>query len=236
MKLCYLMALLLLSQLLFAQTNEVIPYEAHAFAQPISGITIDGDMSDWPEEFMAYPIKSKMWGDDLASPEDLTAKFHVGYSKEDNTILLAIIIDDDYAKEDENPSWNNQDTYTFYVNEQYKINGSGVARYSLANNFKDATDPTDNWDPLLKEYIDWERLDYQIKTKDKRTIIELKYELKDPIYVGRTIGVGHMIIDEDSDGGTGLGWIGRGGKSSYSQPGRVGVVTFAGNGLRSGTL
>lgn len=236
MKLLYLMALLPLTLSLFAQESESKLYESHVYAKPLSGITIDGDVSDWPEESVSYPIKNKMWGDDVASSEDLNASFKVGYSRAENAIVMAIVIDDDDTVVNENPTWGNQDTYSFYVNEQYKIRGSGVVRYTIASNFKDATDPADNWDTMLEKYISWERLKYKIKTKDKRTTIELKYRLKDPIYAGRTIGAGHMIIDEDSDGGTALGWVGRGGKSSYSQPGRIGIVTFADNEQKTGIL
>ncbi|MEM6771819.1 MAG: hypothetical protein AAF597_14645, partial [Bacteroidota bacterium] len=94
MKLRYLIVLLLFGQLLLAQ-QVVAPYPHIAYAKPISGVTIDGDLSDWPASVRTFPIAGKMWGNDLSSEEDLSANFRVGYSKDDNTLFLAVVIEDD---------------------------------------------------------------------------------------------------------------------------------------------
>ncbi|MEO0339353.1 MAG: serine hydrolase [Bacteroidota bacterium] len=224
----------LCSQLLFAQAP--IPDEFIAPAYPLSGITIDGELSDWPQKVRSYPIANRLWGDDAASAEDYSGSFKVGYSQAENALYIAVKITDEEQVENENPAFNNQDTYTFYINEQYKMKGSGIVRYTVAENFKDATDPAQHWDPLIGSYISWDRLDYQIKTKGNTTFIELKYTLKEPITVGRVIGVGQMVADQDGEVNSAYGWVGRSGKSSYAQPGRIGSVIFADEGIGFGTL
>ncbi|MEL7004843.1 MAG: sugar-binding protein [Bacteroidota bacterium] len=224
------------SQLLYAQNRESIPHEFITYAYPITGLTIDGDLNDWPEQSLSYPIKNKLWGVDPSSTEDLSASFQAGYSLSENALYLALTITDDNGTESETPTWNNQDNYTLYMNEQYDIKGSGIVRYTLAENFRDATNPSHHWDPMLAEYISWKKLDYQIKADEKGTTIELKYTLKEPISVGRVIGVGHMVVDQDDQENSVVGWVGRGGKSSYSQPGRIGSIVFADDNLTKGTL
>ncbi|MDW3195650.1 MAG: serine hydrolase [Cytophagales bacterium] len=224
-------SLLLLGQNKQSTTNQFITY-----AYPITDISIDGDLSDWPEEAVVIAVKNKLWGADLNAESDLTATFQTGYSLKENALYFGMVIkDDDLIKKDE-PAWNNQDTYSFYVNEQYDLKGSGIVRYTMAENFKDQTNPAQHWDPLLQDYISWEKVDYKINTSENATIIELKYTLNESITIGQVIGVGHMVVDQDEEEQTVLGWVGRSGKSSNSQPGRIGSIVFADDELTVGTL
>lgn len=207
-----------------------------AYAYPMTGISIDGNLSDWPEEAPSIPIENRLWGAELNAESDLTATFQTGYSLEENALYLALVIKDDEIIEKEEPAWNNQDTYSLYVNEQYDLKGSGIVRYTVAENFKDETNPAQHWDPLLSDYISWEKIDYQMNTSGRTTTIELKYTLNESIAVGQVIGVGHIVVDQDQEGQTVLGWVGRSGKSSYSQPGRIGSIVFANDQLTIGNL
>lgn len=231
-----LISLCLYSQLAFSQNQAPNPYEQIAYAYPLTGITIDGDLSDWPAQLPVHPLKGKLWGVDPNSPEDLSASFQTGYSPAENALYLAVTITDDSLVKNEEPAWNNQDTYSFYVNEQYDIKGSGIVRYTVTEDFKDVTNPSQHWDPLLKDFISWDKLDYRVTTNANTTTVELKYTLKEPISVGQVIGVGHMIVDQDEEEQSVFGWVGRSGKSSNSQPGRIGSIVFANDQMTLGTL
>ena len=231
----FILSFLMIS-VLVAQTPVSETYEHIAYAYPLSEITLDGNLDDWPEEAKPLPLSNTLWGAGLSSDVDLSAHFRAGYSLEENALFLALTITDDERIEHENPTWNNQDTYSLYVNEQHKLTGSGTVRYTVASNFKEATDPNQHWDPGLPALISWDKLAYRIKTVGNKTIIELRYTLQEPLEVGQVMGLGHMIVDQDQTESTVLGWVGRSGKSSSSQPGRIGAIVFANEQIRTGTL
>ena len=72
----------------------------------LSGITIDGDLDDWPAALPRYPINNLqvlppyygwngLMGENLTTSADLSAAFSVGYNPEENLVYLAVIVRDD---------------------------------------------------------------------------------------------------------------------------------------------
>ena len=76
-----------------------IPLSAHngwvATAVPISGITVDGDLSDWPAGMKQYPIEQALHGDLPQDRIDFEASFRIGYSEEENALYLAVEVADE---------------------------------------------------------------------------------------------------------------------------------------------
>ena len=71
-----------------------------AIAVPVQGITIDGDLSDWPEGMVAYPIlfdyeSVSQLGFARDRSGDFEASFRVGYNQSENTIYVAFRVEDD---------------------------------------------------------------------------------------------------------------------------------------------
>ncbi len=74
-----------------------------ALALPISGITVDGDLSDWPREMPALPIRNEFgaYGPtdtelvDLDISEDLSPSFRVGYDPDEQLLYVAVEVRDD---------------------------------------------------------------------------------------------------------------------------------------------
>ncbi len=235
-RLFFLLIILIGHQRLIAQSNKEALNNFIVYAQTMDKVEIDGDLSDWPKELKRYPIENKIWGADLSAQNDLKSNFRIGYSLEENVIYVAVeIIDDDHI-ENAAPEWNNQDSYIFYIDEQYKIEGSVNASYTLASNFKNSTNIHNNWDPEVSKYVSWQKMDYKIKTKGTLQTIEIKYQLNEPINTGRIIGLGHLIFDKDNNEHTALGWIGKGAKGSSAQIGSIGAVVFSNNDFSKGIL
>ena len=83
------------------------PISAHngavAIAVPVEGITIDGDLSDWPRDVPVYPIRENtdaygltdLSGANLNASLDFSPEFMVGYSREEQLLFVAMRTRDD---------------------------------------------------------------------------------------------------------------------------------------------
>jgi RNA polymerase sigma factor (sigma-70 family) len=73
---------------------------ASAIARPISGITIDGRLDDWPKDLKSYPIQHQIIGVNGYDSEprnlilDPDASFKVGYDRQAGWIYLAVVVRD----------------------------------------------------------------------------------------------------------------------------------------------
>ena len=74
-----------------------------ALALPVTGITVDGDLSDWPRDMPALPIRNEFGaygatdteGTDLGTSEDLSPSFRVGYDPGEQLLHVAVEVRDD---------------------------------------------------------------------------------------------------------------------------------------------
>ena len=73
-----------------------------ARAVVLRNIQIDGDLSDWPDDLVRYPMRTKVHvrntgleNADLNESADLSPQFRVGYSPDENLIYVAVEVRDD---------------------------------------------------------------------------------------------------------------------------------------------
>jgi hypothetical protein len=90
-----------------------MPVHAHngtlAVAVPISGIAVDGDLSDWPEDMERYAIALSEYGVRPRNTEDLQASFRLAYDVEQKALYLAVEVrDESIVVLDEGGTWKNQ--------------------------------------------------------------------------------------------------------------------------------
>jgi RNA polymerase sigma factor (sigma-70 family) len=82
---------------------EVPRRSAVAVATPMSGITIDGRLDDWPRNLHRYPIRNQLIGhphydsESRAVGRDPDASFQVGYDPDRGLIYLAVVVRDEDA-------------------------------------------------------------------------------------------------------------------------------------------
>lgn len=167
--------------------------QAIAFAYPLKDIVIDGQLEDWPKDLEKHPLLlAKKYGDKVG---DIQAYFQVGYLKEENAIAFAI----SYLNEEElvskDKKWTEQESYSFLIDEQHLIQGSGVLRYSFNTILKESSNPEISWDPSVKAYYDWNKLTVKQLRLGNRVNIEFKYRLQRAISPGMAIGIGHIVVD-----------------------------------------
>ena len=209
--------------------------ERIVFAFPSSKLTIDGNLSDWPVNLASHPIQSRIWGD-VTDKEDISGEYKICYYPQDNALYIGITVTDNEIFNNADLAWDKQDSYSLYINEQYQNNGSGIARFSIAGSEKDKTDPSDSWDGSLIKYLNWNKFKFAVKKQAKDITYEIQFTLEELIEEGKIIGIGHMITDFDSNNDSAVGWIGRGNKDKTAQPGRIGMLVFAGSSLEVGTV
>ncbi len=75
------------------------PVAAHngrvALAYPVENITLDGDLSDWPDDLVSYPVDTPRMGVPPRDANDFEASFRVGYNLEENAFYLAVKVRDE---------------------------------------------------------------------------------------------------------------------------------------------
>jgi hypothetical protein len=97
---------LVLSASAFTQDDGAKPVRTPSVEAPaLTGITIDGDLKDWPAAMPRYPIRKMLAGGplgygglkgaDLSTSPDLSVAFSVGYDPKEQLIYLAVIVRDD---------------------------------------------------------------------------------------------------------------------------------------------
>jgi signal transduction histidine kinase/ligand-binding sensor domain-containing protein len=111
-----------------------IPASAHngrlALAEPLTGIVVDGDLSDWPQSIASYPV-------DLSlsvrpdGPADLSASFRTGYVAAEGALYVAVTVVDDaivdsVAMASGWQDWDLEDTCEIYLETSHSAEGSWI--------------------------------------------------------------------------------------------------------------
>ena len=89
-----------------------------ALALPVSGITIDGDFSDWPEDLAAQALALAEYGEPPLDEADFQGHFRVGYNAEENALYVAIEVRDQsmvVGTAGESGDWNTRDGCEVYI-------------------------------------------------------------------------------------------------------------------------
>ncbi len=123
---------------------------AVAYAYPIRGISIDGNLSDWPTGLMAYDIQKVELGEPIDGEKDLEAHFRIGYNIEQNSIYIAVTIIDQSTVFDttSQATWNTQDGIELYLSTAHLKSGSPVIQYSQHGNQRLVSGAGGTWDDI----------------------------------------------------------------------------------------
>jgi hypothetical protein len=118
-------------------------------APAISGITIDGDLKDWPAAMPRYPIQNMhsfpntMNGMGrrehafLSTSPDLSAAFSVGYDPKEQVIYLAVVVRDDQLVVGNTSSWDT-DAVEVYLDGLHSETVRGFPRMAAWGEMMDA--------------------------------------------------------------------------------------------------
>jgi CubicO group peptidase (beta-lactamase class C family) len=212
--------------------------DAIAYAYPVSGIKIDGDISDWPETLTHYKIQN-ITGKGLKNKEDLEASFQAGYNVSDQSLYFAVTISDNshLADTSEKAGWDTQDTYNFFIDKKHLPSGSGVVKYQFNEKWKQLFNPDDSWDPEVKE-ANWNDLEFASRLTGSNITYEFRIKLEKQVYPGRSVGIDHTVVDKDAEDSTNIKTYASWGKDEGKDfsPGKIGYLILMRGNETTGTL
>ena len=227
---------LLISCTISSDKKELISSSDIAYAVPLEDIEIDGDLSDWPSDLTKYKLKH--FREFKSAPiRDFDGFFQIGYQKGANNLFMAISVPADSTPVvDINRKWNDQDSYSLYIDEQNIPYGSGVGRYTFNSEMFEGSNPNKSWDPNMNQFFDWEKLERAEITSGGRRIIELKYKLSNPIRTGQVLGLNHVIADANTRNAYSDYYVWVDNPYSYKTSGRLGNVVILDNEVQTSEI
>lgn len=88
-----------------------------AVAEPVSGISIDGDLSDWPSKMKGKFIATTLYVYNGASVEDgFKGRYRAGFNRDENALYLAVEFEDDaIVLEGSGEEWNSRDACEVFL-------------------------------------------------------------------------------------------------------------------------
>lgn len=188
-----------------------------AYVYPIDEVTLDGDLADWPEDLLRYPIKNAELGDKPNGKADFECNFRMGYNATENSIYIGMEIMDQSVIMDttDNSNWNTQDGLELYLNQENLWSGSPVTQYSEYGENRQAFGEKDNWD----------NIEMKKRATETGSTVEWKISLNQKIETGMSMGLDLVVIDKDADDS--FTWISWGpGTQKVDNPDRCGNILF----------
>ncbi|MEO1011536.1 MAG: serine hydrolase [Bacteroidota bacterium] len=198
-----------------------------AYAFPIDGIFLDGDLSDWPEDLICYPIKHADLGEIPKGREDYTGNFRIGYQSEENALCIGMeILDESLFTEPEGDIfWDSQDGLELYLDIEHQKGKSRITQYAVYGNEQF----------VYGDKGSWENVDIKKRTINGKITAEWRIQLNKKIAMGSAMGLDLVVIDKDKDNT--FSWISWGkGTQKLTNPERCGTVIFVEPGSTLGRL
>lgn len=174
---------------------------AHAY--PIKGITIDGDLSDWPESLIKNSIDSLDSGKEPSGPDDFSARFGIGYDLRQQSLYVAVEVTDDHnVQKGGSHNDSHDDGMWLLVDGKHSSLHSAPKLYDVSQTEKRMNGVKRTWDPSANDF-EWKQVDCEVTRKGTTTVYEWKVSLENQIFPGNSIGLDMVIYDKDADDGEG---------------------------------
>ncbi|MEW6750324.1 MAG: two-component regulator propeller domain-containing protein [Candidatus Latescibacterota bacterium] len=199
-----------------------------ALALPVSGITVDGYLSEWPGDLPQYPVTLAEHGRPPRDAADYLGHFHLGYDAAERALYVAVDVRDESTVLEPlgTAGWDTQDGCEVYLDVLHgREQSPGVQHisYGMQNQAGTGVQPAGEVvyarrDEPGRHQYEW-RLD--LEARDARP--------------GDVLGFDLVVADKDADGS--FSWMAWGpGVSKMHWPDRRGDVILVGQGTRTGEL
>ena len=171
-----------------------------AEALPVSKISIDGNLSDWPTHFTKYSIERSQNRFSPSNKNDFSAHFIIGYDLSTQSIYIGVeVTDDSHVVDSDTYSTHlNQDAHLLYLDLQHSLSGSGVAMYALTKNSLRLVNNHLSWDDFVQN-SSINDIEHAQNRVDNKTVYEWEIYLGNMLIPNTTIGLDHVVVDMDKD-------------------------------------
>ena len=164
--------------------------------QPIQGIVIDGDLSDWPENVERLPLTMHFEEVPLDG-EDFAGSIRVAYDSKIPALYVAAEIIDESNVVDSEAHWNEQDGHILYLDEKHHPDLSAPIGYAINGIKRHISGPEFSWDPAV-DSASWDRVEVAVHREGSTSIHEWRVPLENPISLETSIGFDYLVNDKDA--------------------------------------
>ncbi|MHC1629628.1 MAG: two-component regulator propeller domain-containing protein [Methanoculleaceae archaeon] len=203
-----------------------------AIAVPVEGITMDGNLSDWPAELVRYPILYQEDGDALKGAEDFRGVFRIGYNVQGNALYVAVEVEDEsVVREAQGEArWDTQETCEIYVEAHHKRENTAPIQYYIRGDTCGVYGPGKQEDIAVE--VQWEGSAYGYEWRiDMGELSNGQVQL----YPEMALGFDVSLWDKDEDGSASwMAWGGTVGK--YLNSDRLGDLVLVGPDTEMGKI
>ena len=171
---------------------------AVALAYPVTGIAVDGDLSDWPQDLPRYPIVRCELGDEPRDTKDFKAAFRIGYNARENALYIGVEAEDEAITIAPGDNWMEQDGCDVYINPAHRDSNSTAYQFALWGKHRKAYNNGTHASGLTA-------FDLVAQRYDGRHIYEWRLDLNKMGPEGTAVGPGAVmaldisVADKDAD-------------------------------------
>jgi CubicO group peptidase (beta-lactamase class C family) len=181
---------------------------ARAFVFPLTGVTVDGDLRDWPATLKRYAVDYYHFGAEADGADDLNAYWQAGYDAAGQSLYLAVsVTDDDYVKTPDNDHYDSHDFQVVYLDFLHTSAPDGVIAYELDEDHRKIVEQERlAFFPQVGS-ASWEDVEVAIRREGNTVFYEWRIALPRPVEVGQVIGFDYAVFDKDgADRHTEVSW------------------------------
>jgi len=201
-----------------------------AIAEPVQGITIDGDLTDWASVKRSYPVALPQSGDAPTGEADLGAHFRAAYSVEEEALYLAVeVVDESTVIEGDRV-----DGCEVFLDMLHAEGDSPALAFAMRGERREARGPRG-------QLLPWEGVQVRTQIGAGRHLYEWRIEPRalgerwEGIQANVTVGLDVVVTDQDGDGS--YSWVAWGkGRRKRKIAVRRGDLVLATRGVRTGML
>jgi len=194
----YFKFIISISVLLFGSTILTAQTYQAAIAYPVSNITIDGNLNDWPENLESHPITHLAFGE-ITEDDDLNAAFKVAYNLAEKAIYFAVqVIDSDIVNTTEEENIDLVDNMYLYLDPVHHPMGGSRILFISGKEMKEYSGPAPNaWSPHTPN-LTWDDVEIEVQQNEQTITYEWKVNLGDNLKIDSGIGLDFIISDFDT--------------------------------------
>ena len=171
-----------------------------AYIYPVSNITIDGQLDDWPADLATNALQQVHYGDGIDGPEDGLAFWRGGYDAQSGHLYIAVTMaDDDYVKTPDNSHFSSHDFQVLYIDPTHSPEGAGVIAYEIDEHHRKIVEQEGlSFYPQVSS-ASFKQVELAIDRQGNVVTYEWKIKVSGPLQAGRVIGFDYAVFDKDTD-------------------------------------